>query len=74
MSITHNKNQNRLLNLFSSCTSAKILSQILSIKDECTLRFLKFLINGLCSYFANSCLIMISFLTPLPEDFLSKNL
>ena len=74
MSITHNKNRNPLLNLFSNSPSAKLFSQILSIKDDCTLSFLKFPINGLWCYFANSCLIIISFLTPLPEDFLSKNL
>ena len=49
MSITHNKNLNPLLNLPTSCISAKSAPQILSIKDECTFLFLSILIIGLCN-------------------------
>ena len=69
-----NKNRNSLLNLLINCISANSLPQILSVKDEYTLRFLNFLIIGLCNSSANSCLLIISLLTPVLEDFLSKDL
>ena len=74
MSITHNKNQNPLLNLLTSSISAKSAPQILSIKGECTFLLFKILIIGLCNSSAHSLLEIFSFLIPLPEVFLSKNL
>ena len=47
MSITHNKNRNPLLNLLINWISARSAPQILSIKDEYTFLFSKFLIIGL---------------------------
>ena len=63
MSITHNKNLNPLLNLLTSCISAKSAPQILSIKDECTFLFLSILIIGLCNPWADSLLGIILFST-----------
>ena len=74
MSIMHNKNLNPLLNILLNCISARSASQILSIKDKCTFLFLKFLIIGLCNSSANCWSEIFSFLVPLPEVFLSKNL
>ena len=34
ISITHNKNQNPLLNLLNNCKSAKSVPQILSLNEE----------------------------------------
>ena len=39
MSVTHNKNLNRLLNLLINCISARSAPQILSIKGECAFLF-----------------------------------
>ena len=39
MSITHNKKQNPLLSLPINCISARSVSQILSVKSECTFLF-----------------------------------
>ena len=66
-SMTHNQDLNPLLNLLINCTSAKPVSQILSIKGECTFHLWKFLIIGLCSSSANSLLEIFSFLISLPE-------
>ena len=74
MPITHNKNLNPLSNLLINCISAKSVPQIMSIKGDCTLLLLNFLIIGLCNSFANSLLEIFSFLIPLPEVYLSKNL
>ena len=53
---THNKNLNPLLNLLVNYISARSAPQILSTKDECTFRFLKFLIIGLHNSLAHSLL------------------
>ena len=69
MSITHNKNLNRSLNLLGNCISARSAPQILSIKGECTFLFSNFLIIGLCNSSANFLLDLISFLIVPPEAF-----
>ena len=74
MSITHNKNLNPLLYLLINCICARSASQLLSIKGEGTFHLLNFLIIDLCNSSANSLLEIFSFLIPLPEVFLSKNL
>ena len=82
MSITHNKNLNPLLNLLINCISARSAPQISSIKGDCTFHLLNFLIISLCNSSANYCVAkcegrwsdIFSFLIPLPEAFLSKNL
>ena len=60
-SVFQSKNLNPLLNLLINCISAKSVSQILSIKGECTFRLWKFLIIGLCSSSANYLLEIFSF-------------
>ena len=72
MSKTHNKKRIPLLNLLISCISARYAPQILSMKGECTFLTLN-LITGLCNSSANCWSDIFSFLTPLPEVFLSKN-
>ena len=67
ISITNNKKQIPLSNLLINCISARSAPQILSIKDECTFRFLNFVIMGLCNSSANLVFEKLSFLTPLPE-------
>ena len=52
-----------LLNLLINCISARSAPQILSLKDDCTLRFSIFLIIGLCNSSANSWFDIISLLT-----------
>ena len=74
MSITQNTNLNPLLNLLINCISARSVSQILSIKVECSFYFLNFPLIGLHNSSANSLLEICSFLTVLPEVSLSKNL
>ena len=74
MSITHNKNQNPLLNLLINCVSARSAPQILSIKGNCTFILLNFPIIGLCSSSANSLLEIFSFLTVPPEVSYQKKL
>ena len=69
MSVTHNKILNPLLNLVANCISPR---SALSIKVECTLLFLNFLIIGLCNSPANSLLEIISFLIPLPEVYIKR--
>ena len=64
--VTHNKNLNPLLNLLTNCISARSAPQILSIKDNCTFRFLNFLIIGWCNSSVNSLLDIIPFLTVSP--------
>ena len=61
MSITHNKILNRLSTLLINAISATSAPQLLSIKDECTLLLLNFLINGLSNSSTNSLLEIISF-------------
>ena len=61
MSKIHDKNLNPLLNLLIDCISAKFVSQILSIKGECTYLLLNFPIIGLCNSSANSLLGIFSF-------------
>ena len=53
MSITHDKNQNPVLNLPINSISARSAPKILSIKDECTFCFSSFLIISLCNSSAN---------------------
>ena len=72
ISITHNKKQITLLDLLINCISARSSPQILSLKDECTLRFSYFLIIGLSNSLANCSFCLISFLILLPVDFLPK--
>ena len=43
---THNKNLSPLLNLPSNCRITKSVPQILSIKGECTLPLLNYLVIG----------------------------
>ena len=74
MSIIRNKKRNPLLSLLINCIPAKSILQTLSLKDEYTFRFSNFLIIGSCNSSPNSWFHIISFLTPLPEDFLLKNL
>ena len=74
VSVAYNKNLNALLNLLVNCISTRSASQILSRKGEFTFRFLNVLIIGLCNSSADSLVQICSFLIPLPEDFLSKNL
>ena len=62
------------LNLLINCKPARSTPQVLSIKDECSFRFSKFLLIGLCNYSANSWFVMFSFLLPPPEFFDQKNL
>ena len=71
-SITHNKNLNPLLNLPINWISAKSAPQILSLNLEQTVLFKKNLIIGLSNSSANFSLLTC-ILTPLPADFLSKN-
>ena len=52
--------------------STRSAPQILSIKEECTILFLTFLIIGLCNYSADSLFEIFSFLTVPPEIFLSR--
>ena len=73
ISIKHNKNLNHLLNLLINCMSAKCAPpQMLCVKGKYTFLFSNFLIIGFCSFFANSLLEIISFLTTPPENFLQK--
>ena len=74
MSITHNNNLNPLLNLFMNSIYAKSAPEILSINVECTFLLLNFPITALCNSSANYLFVIFSFLIPLPELFLSKNL
>ena len=74
MPITHNKNQNPLLNLLINWIFARSAQHILSIKNECTFRFSDFLIIGSCNSAANSLLDIISILTAPAKVYLSKNL
>ena len=61
-----------VLNLLINCISARSAPQLLSIKDECTFLFLKFLIIGLCNSSANSLFEIFSFLTVPAEVFYQK--
>ena len=73
MSITHNKNLNPLLNLLINCIFASSAPQ--TFKEWLYFSFLEFL-NWFLNWFvhssANSLLEIFSFLTVLPEFFLSK--
>ena len=66
MSITHNKNLNPQSHLLINCISG------ISIKGECILLLLIFLITGLCNSSANCLFEIFSFLTALPEGFYGK--
>ena len=57
ISVTHNKKRIPLLNLLINCVSGRSAPQRLSIEDECTFLFLKFLIIRLCNYFVWNILI-----------------
>ena len=70
ISITQNKNRNLLLNLLINCISARSTYQVFSTKDECTFRFLHFLISRLCSSSTNRWFDMISPLTEPPAVYL----
>ena len=78
----HNKNLNSLLNLLINCIPVRFVPQILSIKCNFYFLLLNFLILGLCNFSANSPVAkskkllfeIFSFLIPLREVFLSKNL
>ena len=70
----HNKKRIPLLNLFSNCISAKPAPQVLSLKDECTFRFLSFVIIRFCSSSDYTLFCMISFLTAPPTFFFIKKL
>ena len=74
ISVTHNKKRIPSLNLFIICISDRSAPQILSIKDEYTVLVLSFLIISLCYSLPNSLFDILSFLIPLLEVFLSKNL
>ena len=64
ISITHNKTQKiPLLNLLINCISTRSRTQILSIQDECTFRFINSLIIILCDYSANSWSEIVSLLS-----------
>ena len=45
ISITHNKDLSLLLNLLINCISGRSEPQILSLKDDCTLDIISFLIS-----------------------------
>ena len=60
------------MNLLINCISGRLAPHILSIKNECTFVFLKFLMIGLCNSPVNSLLEIFSFLTGPPEVFLTK--
>ena len=74
MSKTHSKKQIPLLKLLINCISVRSAPKVLSIKGQCTFLFKNFPIIGLFSSSANSLFEIFSFLMPLPEAFLSKNL
>ena len=59
ISITHNKKRILLLSLLICCISGRSAHQILSLNDEYTFHFLKFLIIGFCNSSASCpfCLI-----------------
>ena len=61
ISIALNKKRTLLLNLLISCLSARSALQMLSTKDECTIRFSNILMIGLCNSSANYLLDIISF-------------
>ena len=63
--MTHNKNQNPLLNLLINCIPARSATQILCIKDNYTFRFLNFLIIGLSNSSANCLFSIIANLSPI---------
>ena len=60
--MAHNKNQNLLLYLRINCISARSAPELLSLKNEYTLRFLNFVILGLCNTPANCWSDKFSFL------------
>ena len=70
ISITHNKKQISLLNLFIKCISARSAPQTLPIKDERTFLLLNFLIICLCDSSANT---YFHFKIPLLEADLSES-
>ena len=72
ISITHNKKLIYLLNLLIKCVSVRLEPQILSIKVEWILLFLRFLIIDFCNYSANSWFEILSFLIAPPEAYLSR--
>ena len=51
--MAHSKYLIPLLYLLNDCISAKSTPQILSLNEDYTFLFLKFLITGLCNSFAN---------------------
>ena len=64
--MTHNNNPISLLYLLIDCISGGSAPRALSLKEEYTLRFLKFLIIGLNNYFVNCFLsLTTSELMPL---------
>ena len=74
----HDKNYISLfknyIHLLFNYISTRSIPQILSLKDECTLRFLNLLITSFCNISANSWLDIIPFLVAPSEvaAFLSK--
>ena len=72
ISLTLNKKQIPLLNLLINCISSRSTPQILSTKGDCTFLLSKFQIIYLCDSSANCLSDIFSFLTRLPEVFLSK--
>ena len=90
LSITHNSKPILLLDLLVNYISARSALQILSIEDECTFCLSDFLMIGSCTSSANCRVRsgnlatrtkskgrwfnIISYLAPLTQDFLSKNL
>ena len=52
--MAHSKYLNPLLYLLHECISAKSTPHILSLKDEYTFLFFKFLITGLCNSLADN--------------------
>ena len=72
--ISHNQNQNPLLNLLINIISARSAQQLLSLKDGYTFGFSNFLMVDLCNSSAYYWLDIISVLIPPLENLLSKNL
>ena len=70
---THNKKRIPLLNLLINCITARSVTQIKSIMDQCTFRFSNFLTVGLSNSSANFWFDIISFLTT-PDEALELNI
>ena len=74
MSIANDKKQIPLLNLLVNCVSARSAPQTLSMIGDCAFLLLNFQIISLCNLSASCWSDILSFLIPLAEVFLSKNL